>query len=103
MDEQQFISQSFMNNPNDDADKVKFNWAFFLSCSLFINGGQVYWEKKAQAVYKKLYKDILINVRKSLASSIVEVMKLVDMNKEENHNFFTEVFTTFLNDIDDVK
>ena len=70
---------------------------------MLINGGQVYWERKLKGVYEKLFKDILINVRKSLASSIVDVMKLVDMNSEDNQNFFTNVFTTYLNDIDDVK
>lgn len=50
-----------------------------------------------------MYKDLLITVRKSLASSIVEVMKLVNMDLEDNQHFFTEVFTTYLNDIDDVK
>ena len=84
-------------------DKIKYNWAFFLSCALLINGGQGYWERKLKAIYQKLFKDILINVRKSLASSVVDVMKLIDMNSEDNQNFFTNVFTTYLNDIDDVK
>lgn len=50
-EDQQYICQSFMNNQNDDVDKVKFSWAFFLSCALFINGGQGYWETKAKGVY----------------------------------------------------
>ena len=73
-----------MANANDDVDKMKYNWAFFMPCALLINGGQSYWKAKLKNVYQKLYKDILLNTRKTLASSLVEVMKLVDMKEPEN-------------------
>jgi hypothetical protein len=32
-----------MGNSNDDADKIKFNWAYYLPCCLLINGGERFW------------------------------------------------------------
>ncbi len=42
-------------------------------------------------MFVKLHKDILLNVRKSLAASLFEVMKLVDMDSMENQAFFMDV------------
>ena len=52
----------------------------------------------------KLYKDVLLNVRRSLAASLHEVLKLVDMTSKENQNFFIEVLTHYSSaDIEEVK
>jgi hypothetical protein len=50
-----------------------------MPCAILLNGGQPYWYFKVRPVFVKLHKDILLNVRKSLAASLYEVMKLVDM------------------------
>eukprot|EP00347_Sterkiella_histriomuscorum_P014101 403362163 len=102
-DEDQSICQSFMGNQNDDIDKVKYCWAFYIGCALTINGGQTYWETKLRSIYQKLYKDILLNVKKSLASSLVEIVKLVDIESQENQQFFLEVLNHFLGDIEEIK
>lgn len=92
-----------MGNQSDDVDKIKHCWAFFLGCALTINGGQTYWESKLKSIYQRLFKDILQNVRKSLASSLVEIVKLVDMELVENQQFFLEVLNFYLNDLEDIK
>lgn len=55
-----------------------------------MNGGNVFWESKIRDVFQKLYKDVLVNVRKSLAAGMVEIMKLVDMDSKNNQKFFIE-------------
>jgi len=65
-------------------DKVKYSWAFFLGCALFVNGGESFWQSKIKTIYEKLYKDILLTVRKTLASSLTEVAKLIDMSNHDN-------------------
>ena len=96
--------QSFTANQNDDVDKVKYYWAYFIPCSLVLNGGNVFWESKIRDVFQKLYKDVLVNVRKSLAAGMVEIMKLVDMESKNNQKFFIEALKQFTSaDIPDVK
>jgi hypothetical protein len=85
------ILQSFAPNQNDDVDKIKYYWSFFMPCAILLNGGQAYWYFKVKPVFVKLHKDILLNVRKSLAASLYEVMKLVDMESMENQAFFMDV------------
>lgn len=82
--------QSFASNPNDDIDKIKYQWAYYLPCALLLNGGEVYWERKGKAVFSRLQKDLLINVRKSLAASLIEVVKLIDMQSLDNQRFIVE-------------
>lgn len=55
-----------------------------MPCALLINGGQPYWYFKLKPVFIKLHKDILLNVRKSLAAGLFDIMKLVDMESVEN-------------------
>jgi len=43
--------QSFTANQNDDVDKVKYYWAYFIPCSLVLNGGNIYWESKIRDVF----------------------------------------------------
>ena len=54
-----------------------------------------------------LYKDILINVRKSLAASIVEVARLVclsdDLDENDDRTFLVEVANHFLEDATEIK
>ena len=73
------ISASFMNNSMDDLDKIKEMWAFNLPCLLLVNGGRPYWLLKLRNVYINFYKDILINVRKSLAAGLVDLAKLIEI------------------------
>ena len=58
-------------------------------------------------VYKVLYKDILLNVRKSLAASLIEVAKLINLNEDppdsEDHLFMVEVANHLLSDVDEVR
>lgn len=35
----QMMLQSFTANSNDDIDKVKYYWAYFIPCALMLNGG----------------------------------------------------------------
>lgn len=52
-------------------------WAFNMPCILLVNGGKKYWTSNLKEVYKGLYRDILLGVRKSLAASVVEIAKLI--------------------------
>ena len=97
------ILQSFAPNQNDDVDKIKYYWSFFMPCAILLNGGQPYWYFKVKPVFLKLHKDILLNVRKSLAASLFEVMKLVDMDSKEDQAFFMDVLRHFMSDIEEVK
>lgn len=92
-----------MGNASDDVDKVKHSWAFNLPCMLLINGEESFWASRLKAIYEKLYKDILLTIRKTLAASLFEVVKLVDMKKKDNQTFFLEVVNHFLSDIDEIK
>ena len=60
-----------------------------------------------KSIYKVLYKDILLNVRKSLAASLIEVAKLIDLKSDvagsENHLFMVEVANHLLSDVDEVR
>lgn len=96
--------QSFASNTNDDVDKIKYQWVYFLPCALALNGGNAYWEKRGKAVFSRLQKDLLITVRKSLAASLVEIVKLIDLGTSvENQRFIVEALQTFNQDIDEVK
>ncbi len=82
--------QSFTANQNDDVDKIKYYWAYYIPCSLLLNGGNQFWETKIRDIFSRLYKDVLVNVRKSLAAGMIEIMKLVDMESKPNQKFFIE-------------
>ena len=91
----------------DEMDRVKEMWAFNLPCILMVNGGKAYWKSHVKAIYKALYKDILLNVRKSLAASLIEVAKLIDLKEDaagsEDHLFMVEVANHLLSDVDEVR
>lgn len=74
---------------------------------LLVNGGKPYWNQTARAVYKMLYKDILINVRRSLAASLVEVCRLIGLNEgldeNDDRTFMVEVANQLLEDADEIK
>jgi hypothetical protein len=61
----------------------------------------------AKAVYAVLTKDILINVRKSLAASLIEISKLIDLKEDLDENddrtFMVEVANNLLSDADEIK
>lgn len=54
-----------------------------------------------------LHRDILINVRKSLAASLIEICKLIslkdDLDENDDRTFMVEVANTFLADADEIK
>ena len=95
------------SNAQDEIDKIKECWAFNFPCVLLVNGGKNYWNSTARAVYKVLHRDILINVRKSLAASLVEICKLIglkdDLDENDDRTFMVEVANTFLVDADEIK
>ena len=100
----QLMLQSFTANQNDDVDKVKYYWAFFMPCALLLNGGTHYWDSRIKDIFTKLYKDVLLNVRKSLAAGMYDIMKLVDMEQKQNQRFFVEALKQFIAaDIPEVK
>ena len=82
-------------------------WAFNLPCILMVNGGKAYWKSTVKPIYQELYKDILLNVRKSLAASLIEVAKLIDLKDDapgsEDHLFMVEVANHLLSDVDEVR
>ena len=58
-------------------------------------------------MYKLLYRDILINVRKSLAASLVEVSRLIglddDLDENDDRTFMVEVANHMLGEADEIK
>lgn len=64
----------------DELDKIKECWAFNFPCVLLVNGGWDFWSYRGKAAYKVLHKDVLINVRRSLAASLVEVARLIGLS-----------------------
>lgn len=95
------------SNAQDEIDKIKECWAFNFPCVLLVNGGKAYWTRVAKAVYAILTKDILINVRKSLAASLIEICKLIDLKSDLDENddrtFMVEVANNLLGDADEIK
>ena len=72
-----------------------------------MNGGKQYWTQTAKEVYKILQKDVLINVRKSLAASLIEVSRLIglkdDLDENDDRTFMVEVASQLLGDADEIK
>ena len=66
----------------DEHDKIKEMWAFNLPCMLLVNGKRKFWNEVGRDIYKTLYKDILIKIRISLAASLLEVAKLIDLKDQ---------------------
>ena len=95
------------SNTQDEIDKIKECWAFNFPCLLLVNGGKPYWTRVAKKVYTLLYRDILINVRKSLAASLVEVSRLIGLNEDLDENddrtFMVEVANHILGEADEIK
>lgn len=95
------------SNAQDETDRIKECWAFNFPCVLLVNGGKPYWTRVAKAVYQVLFKDILINVRKSLAASLVEVCRLIglndDLDENDDRTFMVEVANHLLADADEIK
>lgn len=57
-------------------------------------------------IYKTLYKEILLGVRKSLAAGLIEVAKLIDLKEQsriEDQMFIVEVANHFLSDAEEVR
>jgi len=95
------------SNSQDEIDKIKECWAFNFPCVLLVNGGKTYWTRKAKPVFIILYKDILLNVRKSLAASLFEVARLIklndDLDENDDRTFLVEVANHFLADSKEIK
>lgn len=100
------LSISSSNAKQDQIDKVKEMWAFNMPCLLLVNGGRPFWIAKAKQIYKLISKDILLSVRKSLAASLVEIARLLDLKDEEaeeERSFLVDVANNLLSDVDEVK
>lgn len=59
---------------DDDTEKIKEMWAYHLPCVLLVHKAENW--PKIKLIYQEIYTDISLNVRKSLASSILEVAKI---------------------------
>lgn len=98
---------SMSSNSQDEIDKIKECWAFNFPCVLLVNGGKPFWTQTAKQAYTVLYKDLLINVRRSLAASLVEIAKLIglsdDLDENDDRTFMVEVANQFLADAIEVK
>ena len=55
-----------------------------MPCILLVNGGKPYWTSNLKDIYKSLYKDILLGVRKSLAAGLIEIVKLIGLTDQED-------------------
>lgn len=75
---------SFMQNKTDDVDKVKYYWAYNLPCALMVNGKATFWFDHIKNIYDMLYKDVLINLRTTLASSFKEVIQILDISQMQD-------------------
>ena len=77
----------------DEHDKMKEMWAFNMPCMLLVNNGRQFWTDTARDVYKMLYKDVLIKIRVSLAASLIEIVKLINLKEDtEEANEATRSF-----------
>lgn len=74
---------SFMQNKTDDVDKIKYYWAYNLPCTLLVNGGTIFWLAHMKNIYEMLYKDVLINLRTTIASSFKEIIEILEIDKME--------------------
>lgn len=74
---------SFMQNKTDDVDKVKYYWAYNLPCALLVNGKSIFWFSHIKNIYEMLYKDVLINLRTTIAASFKDVIELLEIDKME--------------------
>ena len=63
---------SFMTD--DDTEKIKEMWAFHLPCVLLVQKAE-YWSR-LKPIYSEIYLDLSTTVKKSLASSFLEIAKL---------------------------
>lgn len=96
---------SFMQNKTDDVDKVKYYWAYNLPCALLVNGKSVFWFSHMKNIYELLYKDVLINLRTTIAASfkeIIEILEIDKMDKQEERQFFVTVLNHFLKDSEEI-
>ena len=75
---------SFMQNKADDVDKVKYYWAYNLPCTLLVNGKSLFWFSHLKNIYDLLYKDVLINLRTTIAASFKDIIDLLEIDKMEN-------------------
>ena len=96
---------SFMQNKTDDVDKVKYYWAYNLPCALMVNGKSIFWFAHMKNIYEMLYKDVLINLRTTIASSFKEIIEILEIDKMENQEdrqFFVTVLNHFLKDSEEI-
>ena len=96
---------SFMQNKTDDVDKVKYYWAYNLPCALLVNGKSIFWFSHIKNIYEMLYKDVLINLRTTIAASfkdVIEILEIDKMEKKEERQFFVTVLNHFLKDSEEI-
>ena len=96
---------SFMQNKADDVDKVKYYWAYNLPCALLVNEKSKFWFSHMKNIYDLLYKDVLINLRTTIAASfkdIIDLLEIEKMEKEEERQYFVTVLNHFLKDSEEI-
>lgn len=95
---------SFAQNKSDDLDKVRYYWAYNLPCALLVTGSDLeFWNSTLKNIYDMLHKDILLNVRTTMAAGFKEVIRLIDFSRldnEQERGYFIKVLNQYLKDSD---
>jgi len=75
-----------------------------MPCALLVSGNTPFWNDNLKTIYDMLHKDILINVRTSMAAGFKEIIKLVNiekMDKESDKQYFINILNQYLKDSDE--
>ena len=59
---------------DDETEKIKEMWAYHMPCVLLVQKAD-YWPK-LKHIYQDIFMDISVSIKKSLASSLLEVTKI---------------------------
>jgi len=59
---------------DDETEKIKEMWAYHMPCVLLVQKAD-YWPK-LKLIYQDIIMDISVSIKKSLASSLLEVTKI---------------------------
>lgn len=80
------IPDSF--STDDESEKIKEMWAYHLPCVLLINKSP-YWQR-LKPIYSEIYLEANLNIKKSLASSLLEIAKI-----HLDEPFMTQVLVSY--------
>jgi hypothetical protein len=59
---------------DDETEKIKEMWAYHMPCVLLVQKVD-YWPK-LKIIYQDIFMDISVTIKKSLASSLLEITKI---------------------------